>query len=679
MKTSLAFLAVCASFALSACDNPDQTANGLFVEASQAVAQAVIETDAITKHDLLVKADAAVTRVTTEFQGTNAAVRIAANEKLGPYTNTELKAALQQIKASPELCLRQISSSCMTEVVSSALRYVVTADRNTEADPVQIALAFTGWPYLVATAPATAETILQSSPERNELIAILAHGSLNLNAPLPTLIALIYEAKGETAAVAFVAKLAASPFYKPYLGAQAADIANALIKDPTPERAKAARTVVQAISNPLPNDILQKVDITLCGLGHTDAKRATVAATCSPQQILAINNDFYGLPPDAYIRLHEAASTAEKKLAVAKSAYNMPKADIVSWTTWYEAAGYNQDPDHLVRLYIQASQYGHPARQRFASQLKAAQEAFPNDILTQNGISDRNLALIHAQGTLHEQLPAIYQHILNNRGFSLNLERILKTLLLLEPVTNDMDYPKLVSVIGDVVHSWPKKHGANRDYFNSVVHTRVSKDYPDPKPMLDRYYNGQPYHLNLSASELRTFKKNGHTAIYDAAIAASKPITEIHSTLFQVLQQEVFEAVKAGDISTVNATLDAQDRMVRYIFVRNILADGNLGAGFEIPEKVRTALIQKYTYDAVANELGWSRNLGVPFDLKKQTVFTNYTTLKEFNVNPDRWLMSSFAALSHDDRVTALRLLRDNNEEKWPIYATAIAALEHVP
>jgi hypothetical protein len=212
-----------------------------------------------------------------------------------------------------------------------------------------------------------------------------------------------------------------------------------------------------------------------------------------------------------------------------------------------------------------------------------------------------------------------------------------------------------------------------------VVHTRVSKDYPDPKPMLDRYYNGQPYHLNLSASELRTFKKNGHTAIYDAAIAASKPITEIHSTLFQVLQQEVFEAVKAGDISTVNATLDAQDRMVRYIFVRNILADGNLGAGFEIPEKVRTALIQKYTYDAVANELGWSRNLGVPFDLKKQTVFTNYTNLKEFNVNPDRWLMSSFAALSHGDRVIALRLLRDNNEEKWPIYATAIAALEHVP
>jgi hypothetical protein len=48
-------------------------------------------------------------------------------------------------------------------------------------------------------------------------------------------------------------------------------------------------------------------------------------------------------------------------------------------------------------------------------------------------------------------------------------------------------------------------------------------------------------------------------------------------------------------------------------------------------------------------------------------------------VNPDRWLMSSFAQLSHDDRVTALRLLRDNNEEKWPLYATAIAALEHIP
>lgn len=669
-----AFLLCAAS--LAGCDNPDQSANGLFVEASQAAAQAVAESDIVKKHDLLINADKAASRITTDYPGTNAAVRIASNEKLGPYTLPEIKDALRTIEASPELCLRAISTTCMASVVKGAIAYLSTLDRNSKPDPERIVLAISGWPFLAAVDPTAASSTMSAAPDRNAFINELTEAGFGFNGSTIRLITLVYEANGQDAAVRFANALSGTPAFKSQLEKNIPKIAREFMDAPSPEGIEAARAVIRAISDPLPQEVATDVDKTLCSFGYSDKQRMAVTATCSPDQMLLANTSFHSLNGEAYEPLYAAAKTPEQKTNVARAAYDLAKGGIVQHLTWYEAAGYTNDVRQLVSMYIEATESGNPARPTLIRLLESAKEPNPEDPLTRINISERTLALMHAQGSLAEQLPAIYQNLTANAAYTFPLERVINTLFSLQPITPGMDLTRFADVIGGIVHTWPEKYSANRGIFIHRIHALAGNAVKDPKPIYDAFYKNVPYHQRLGAKELRIFKANGHQDIYDAAVKASKPINEMNSVLFYLLQEDVMDAVNAGDIATTTALLDKQDRMVRYFLVRNVLSTGHLGIGKPIPDAVRAALLDKYTYDAVANELGWREDLKVPYETKKSIIFEHFKDLSDFKVNPEGWLLKSFGRFTPEDRLRALRLLREANKEAWPLYATAIVTAQ---
>jgi hypothetical protein len=660
------------SLSLCACDNPDQTANGLFVEASQAATQAIAETDIVKKHDLLSAADTAASRITNDYAGSSAAVRVAANEKLGPLTLPEIKAALADIKADPSLCMRFVTRECMIPTIKAAVQYISTIDRNTRPDATKTRLAVTGWPYLIATDPSAAETAIPAD-RRLELSTILAEGGFGPFGGTIPLITLSLQAQGQEAAAQFVKALAADPSYKTALLKNAAKIADAVFTTPTPERAANARAIINSIASPLPPDVAEALDNKLCALGYNDTQHATVAATCTPEQILKSNSSFSGLPAELYDRLYALAKSPEDKRKVASSA--MSTRDTDQRMAWYEAAGYLERIDLLIPLYVEATRKGHPVRPALMTHIEQAKEYDPNSPLTKANISNRTIVLMHAQGTLVDQLPAIYHHLQAQQAYSYPLEEAINTLLFLQPLTPGMDLAKLSAVAGTAVRPWTDTNASNRKIIMQRIHAIAAEQTKDAKPILDLFHGGRPYHALLSAEELLAFKNNGHNAIYEAAVAESKPITENGSILFSLEQRKLDDAVTAKDLPSVIAILDGQPKMVRYYMIRNILTNDHFGSGLDVTPHMRAAVIERYPYDAVANELGWNTDLGVPIGTKKKIIFENFQALKEFKVNPQRWLVSTFANLTHEERLKTLSMLHDGNEQNsgWPAFAIAIA------
>lgn len=672
MRFSAVYLAAFCSWLLTACENPEEAANSLFVEASQIVTRALAEPDILKQHDQLAAADAAITRITAEFPGSNAAVRIAANEKVGPYSHADIKSALKELEARPEFCLRFVTRACVTSILTASLDKAMKAP---QAESEAAHLAFLGWPYLTIVARAETEALVQPPEQRDVFLGEMAIQSFRDTTP--KLLLMIQQAKGVDAAVATVRALADSPSFKAALIARFSDIAEEFLRDPDADAPRALEAIARAIADPPPPSAIEEIEKRRCQFGYTDKRRDLVAQQCTPAQILANNPTYYGLPYESFVALYDAASTPKLKTQVAKDAYSTGHNSTDALITWYEAAGYRTSK-HLSSLYIRATADGHRARPKLIAELEQVPNPFPADPLTKAGLTDRNLALMHAQGTLVTQLPAIYQTIQAIPSYSDAVMRVLETLIALQPITPGFDLGQLIDIVSPIVESWPPDLSASRDAIRRSLLYAADTSTEDPKPLYDRYYRGKPYHTTLSAKQLLRFKANDHADIYDAAVAASKPIDHRNSIIFNLAYEDLLVAVANDDQAKVFAMLDAQPPIVRYLFIRYVLVkDDKIQKPVRVSEALRAAMIEKYPYDVAANEIGWNEDLGVPVAQKAETLLTHYKEVAEFTgTPPSRWLISSFGQLSPEVRRKAATVLHHQGDEHWVLYATAVALTE---
>lgn len=110
-----AALAVSAAL-LAGCDNPEKTANERFVGLSSRLTGAMVAQDPVAKWEQLRAIDRDIASFLTELGSTAAAVKIAANEKIGPLTRAEIAREIEQAALHPAVCAKAPAFKCVLAV-----------------------------------------------------------------------------------------------------------------------------------------------------------------------------------------------------------------------------------------------------------------------------------------------------------------------------------------------------------------------------------------------------------------------------------------------------------------------------------------------------------------------------------------------------------------------------------
>lgn len=661
---------------LAACDNPEQKANALFVEAAQALTDAQAAADPMQQYDQLTAAKKTVTEIVSGYPGSSAAVRISANERIGPYSLADLNAAIASLAQRPELCLRALTQACLADMVIGTLDKLLKHDPSKRPDPAVVQLALNGLPFANIVAPDRVQALFASMPDGIKTNSVLMAQSIAQELTTPLLLNMIATVKGEQAVADAITRLNTIPGYRDAAVQDLNRLSYAFLSSRTPESAKLLKAAAKALQDPLPDTAQQQILKEVCKLSTNAEENAIVIADCTASELIGGNTYFGYIPADRREALYEAASTPEKKLAVANNIFNS-LSTLDERLAWFERTNYTASLDTLAHLYVDATREGHRARPTIIAKLEHAKDGtLDNAALTQAGLTPKNILLHHANGTLPAQLPAIYQAIQAQPRFSQQLYDSLTHLTRLQPITPGMDQMAFLTLLGQTLATWTENDSASKKIMQSTaLHTYPKES--DPRPVYDALYAGAPYHADLSYEVVRRFMAHGHTDIVEKAIAASNPIEHTHSLRFDLVRQEVYDLAEAGDISGAVAKLDALPFFTRYYIMGHGLQSGGTLLTQKARDALRTALLEKFPYDLTAFELGWRQNLGVPLQLKLDTITANYTKLTEFlKTSPADWLIQSFGTFTPAQRLQALKAMQQANEPLWPVYASAIVMVQ---
>jgi len=653
---------------LAACDNPEQKANALFVEAAQALTAAHATTDILQQYDQLTAARQTVTDIVTGHPGSSAAVRISANEKIGPYSLTELNAAIAALAQHPDLCLRTLTRDCLTDMVLANLDKLIKLERPDER-VVQIGVG--GAPFANIVAQEKVQALFANSPEGIKANSELMDHTFGYPPITPHLLRMIGSVKGEQGVTDAVATLNTLPGFQDIAVKRIDRLAYFFLNPRKPESAKLLRAAADAIMKPLPEQAAKALSEEICKLSTEEKNNTIIVADCTPAELAVADGYFGSIPQDLQERIYEAAPS-DKKQDIARSAYSAAETleDRLAWDARTKSPN---EFDTLASLYFQSTREGHPARPDIIKKLeKAKDKDLGNPALTQAGLTPKNVLLLHANGTLSEQLPAIYQHIEAQKGFSFHLYKILGLLINLQPHTPGIDLATLHRVVGKAISRWPDDEDVHKNLLRRPLIYRYPAD-ADPRPLYDILYAGERYARNLDFDALLRFKEHGHTDIVDAAVAASQSEEHTGSLRFALARKEVLDRAIAGDIPGALAKLEALPYITRYYIIGQSMQDNDF-----LPKAKRDALhtlfLEKYAYELTAFELGWKVDLRVPVQTKLDTITAHYGKIAEFiGESPADWLMQSFGTFTPAQRLQALNAMHQGNDRLWPVYASAIA------
>lgn len=636
------------------------------------------EADPLKQYDQLLAARQIVTRLVTEFPGSSAAVRISANDKIGPYTLADLNTLVTALAQRPELCLRALTRECLTDMVLSNLDMLLKTDRTAKPDPAVVKLAFVGLPFANLVAQDRVNALFEATLDSKGANAELMARSFGFPATTPILLRMIATVRGEDALTKAIASLTAIPGFRDAAIKEFNRFGFIFLNARTPQSAKLLTAAAHALQTPLPEALSAALEKQICSLGTDADKNAIVLTDCPLEALLKHNTSFSWLPADAYDRLYEAATTPKQKEDIASSALNSSFGDLDHKLLWHGRTKTGTSLHSLANLYVEATKQGNRARNTLISEIEAAtDDQQDNHRLTEAGVTWKNVLLLHANGSLAKQLPAIVENIEAQPQFSNQLHQILHTLVRLQPITPGIDQDAIFNLAGRIITAWPKDKDAYRNAIRAAAINPLSPD-ADPKPAYDVLFAGTPYHDGLGAETALSFKAHGHTNIFDKAIAASKPIEEVRSLRYGLMEKEIRDLAAAGDITTMLARIDALPEMTRYFVIGGLLLPDTRAVTQATRDAIRASLYEKYAFEIAAYENGWNKDLGLPVSTRLETISRDYAKIQKLTGQaPTSWLVNGFADLTPEQRLKALHTLHAANDEIWPIYASGIAMVDH--
>lgn len=672
MHTVRLFTLMLAACLLAGCENPDQKANAMFVEAAQALTSAHATTDTLTQYEQLTAAKQAVSNIVTGYPGSSAAVRISANEKIGPYSLAELNAAIADLAKRPELCLSALTRACFSDMVFSSIDTLVKLPPGQRPDESLIHLTLGGLPFANIVARDRVQALFAKIPEGTKANTELMSATFGYPPITPLLLRMIGSVGGEQAIVKAIAPLNAIPGFQDIATKELGRMTYFFLHPRTPDSARLLRATANAILQPLPDNIARNLTNSICKLSTTTEENTIALADCTPAELADDNTIFGYISYDMPEKIYAAASTPEKKLDIANSMFSSSKLTLEQRLAWLERSRYVADFGTLADLYVQTTREGNPARTSIIQKVEqAAEKDLDNSALTQAGLTAKAIILLHANGTLAGQLPAIYQNIEAQPHYSEQLYRVLLYLARLQPLTPGMDQMFFYGVAGKALAQWPDDRNASK---NAIRGSAVSA-YPtdaDPRPAYDAIYAGKPYASGMGVDTVLRFKAHGHVDVFDAAVAASESEEKVHSLRYTLARQSILDLAKAGDLTGALAKLEPLSMMTRYYVMGHAMQDNDL-LPKPVRDSLREKLLEKYAYELTAYELGWKEDLGVPVQLKLDTISAHYTKITEFiGDSPADWLVQTFSTFTPAQRTQALKAMHQAEDRLWPVYASAI-------
>lgn len=497
-------------FFLTACDNPESSANQLYVDASQVASQASAEPDPLRRYELLQSAAQSVQRITSQYPTTAAALRVAANENIGPYTLNALKDALADASATPVVCAANLRQDCFLGAINASLRRL-TAPGN-EQDKRHLDIASLGWPYAKLWEPAQLDALFVNEPGAVSDLGVISAGK-----DLAAFLLNVHDTKGIDAAVAAFTRI----MQDPAVAQQARESFSAfwisvLARRPSMTYPDLMR-LASVAKTPVTDDTRHQIEAQLCDLKGVPSSDAPKLAHCPADAVIKASILFNALTPGQAEMLY-AAANADNRKKLAQSYYStlFDKPDIQA--KWLPRAGFNTNPEKLCALYASQirERIGNP--QAVAKQLTATAEPAAETPLAKVGITSRNLCLLHASGGFAPQLPAILLNLQSIPQFSQEVYDRFQTVISLAGSTPDIDLAPILASAKTVTSRW-QNQDASKDYIGYAIINAVLHREGDPVPLLTRYFEGDGFLKGLGYKGLLRIRDNGHADIYERAIA----------------------------------------------------------------------------------------------------------------------------------------------------------------
>lgn len=658
---------------LTGCEDADQKANTLFVEAAQTITAAQSNTDMVQQYEQLTTAKKTVTEIVTTYPGSSAAVRISANEKIGPYSLAELNTTLASLESRPEFCLLALTRSCLAEMVLGSLETLVKLPPTAQPDKAVVGLALGGFPFANIVARDRVAALLASTPEGHKAYAELNTISFGFPPVTPMLLGMIGAANGEKAILDAITQLNNTPGFKDAAANNLSRTVYTFLNPRRHESAKLLRTAANAIFTPMPEDTARAIAKDICDLKYEEKENAIISSDCTPHELAEGNTTtFHYLHPDMLEQIY-AAATDDKKQKIANDIFDSAPRTLQKRLSWYERTSFTTDFSRLSDLYIETMRQGEQLPAALFERLsQSVENRIDSPALTEAGLTPKAILLLHANGVLLDRLPAIYQLLHTHPNHTEQLNNVLRVLAQLQPLTPGMDQIELFTHVGTISAQWPIDHKASKEVARLGSFHFYPKD-ADPRPAFDALYAGEPYASELTAENALRFKDHGHHDIVEAALAASKPVTDVQSLRYSFARAEVQSLVNAGDLPKALSVLEPLPFITRYYIMGHSLQDTST-LSQTARDAFRTALLSTYAYELSAFEIGWNKDLGVPTQIKVDAFCSDFKRMTDFiGESASAWFIKSFGDLTHDQRMQALHAMHSAQDPNWVLYASAIA------
>jgi hypothetical protein len=533
--------------ALCACDNPEGAANQLYVNASQAASLASTEQDPLRRYELLKDSADDVQRITTQYPSTAAALRVAANENIGPYTRDALRNALADASATPAVCAATLRRDCFLAAINASLRHLNGPLTGTEDDKRHFDIAIAGWPYAKLWEPEQLDAIFKGDPK-----AVSDLGAQSARDALPAFLLNVHETKGIDAAAAALADMASNQAVGEQIKSNFGyHYTNRLARRNSVPYSDLIR-LASVVESPLSDDVQRQIGTNVCTLSRNPTVDAAKIAQCPADAVIAASLLFSSLTPDQAETLYAGANSENRK-KLARNYFDATSTKPDLQVQWLERASYATDATKLCAVYRLR------LRQRLdvkplAKLLDASPEAKAATPLAQAGITDRNLCLLHASGEFAAQLPAVLQNLQAIPTFSQDVyDRFTTTVDLAG--SSSLDLTPVIDAARAVTARWVGQD-ASKLYFNYAVSSAILRRKDDPVPLLRRYFDGDAYLRNIGYTALLRIRDHGHTDIYDKAIALPAEKTGLPA---QALTMRMESMRDSGDTEGFLATLAKLD------------------------------------------------------------------------------------------------------------------------
>jgi len=640
---------------LCACDNADTTANRLYVQASTAASQASAERDPVKRYDLLHAAETDLDAITSQYPTTAAALRIAANENVGPYSRNALREALADAGATPLVCARAPTRTCVLRAITASLDFMANHPGDqSEAGAFHVSQAVTGWPYL-----AMWQGIPPNVFPKQEDLKAMADAAAR-QATIPFLIS-VYETQGIASAVKAITRIAQDDNAREgllYAFRMDAPAAFADRRGPT-TRTDLIRLGEALYGSSLPEDVVKSIDDQMCDFTRTPKNTAMIVSDC-PMAVVMARAAAYVTPEAAEI--YYAALPDAEKQSFAKRYFvennRRPKVRMA----WLERARLSADAKSLASTYVRTLEANLPVDPTLTKLLRAAPEPPANTPLATAGLTPKNLCLIHAGGALQKQMPAILQQLRANPQLTDETFILTDHLIVLAAHTPGIDFAPIADAIIFVTSKWPSSDG-RVDYAKSQVVDALTTSDVDPLPILTRLLGPNP---KLDYDTLLNLKRHGHADLYDKAMSNPGTLDDPQSLASQAFYARLKQLRDAGDAKALVDALAAVTQNQRFLAIRNI---------FERPDQYlhRDAMVQAVVDRFPGDMLILQKNLEVTDDFgltpEEQTrIFAAHTAevieLLEYR-RDFGWVLYGFPKLTPEERVAAIQAIAKNLPDFW--------------